>query len=162
MIKNNSLERHPLALVADLRDKVYEATGLPPRYQKMIGPRKLNIDDSTLETKTLTDLGIQDRTSLMLLHSPMYQKEKDAYEQLKVIEKELVGLGDSIRSRTTEAKKPGFAAEMATRVCCRLDAVDVAGSTELRAERKELIRRAEGLEGVAVEAEAAALEDASC
>ena len=67
--------------VSDLRTKVYDATGLPPRFQKLIGPQKLNINyynendeqyDSTLKTKTLSELGIKDRTKLMLLHSPIY------------------------------------------------------------------------------------------
>ena len=144
--------------VADLRTKVSEATGLPPRFQKFIGPQKLNITfhnenddmhDSSLETMSLSDLGIKDRTKLMLLHSPVYQTEKESYEKLKKVEADIVGLESSIRDSTSEAQKEGFVAEMVTRICCRLDAIDVAGSKELRAQRKELIQRAEGLETVA-------------
>jgi hypothetical protein len=155
--------------VTDLRAKVYEATGLPPRFQKLIGPQKLNInycynendehnyDNDTLGTKTLSDLGIKDRTKLMLLHSPIYQNEKDSYEKLKQVEDEIVALEKSIRSNDTSGesskRREGVVSEMVTRVCCRLDDIDVAGSKELRAPRKELIKKAEGLEGVA-EAEA--------
>ena len=151
--------------VTDLRTKVYEATGLPPRFQKLIGPQKLNInyysenddnhDNDTLGTRSLSDLGIKDRTKLMLLHSPLYQNEKDSYETLKQVEDEIVELERSIRSGESSKQKEGFVSEMVTRVCCRLDAIDVAGSKELRAHRKELIQTAEGLEGVVAEAEAA-------
>jgi hypothetical protein len=151
--------------VTDLRTKVYEATGLPPRFQKLIGPQKLNInyysenddnhDNDTLGTRSLSDLGIKDRTKLMLLHSPLYQNEKDSYETLKQVEDEIVELERSIRSGESSKQKEGFFSEMVTRVCCRLDAIDVAGSKELRAHRKELIQTAEGLEGVVAEADAA-------
>lgn len=152
--------------VTDLRTKVYEATGLPPRFQKLIGPQKLNInyysenddnhhDNDTLGRRTLSDLGIKDRTKLMLLHSPIYQNEKDSYEILKQVEDEIMELERSIRSGESSKQKEGFVSELVTRVCCRLDAIDVAGSKELRAHRKELIKKAEGLEGVVAEAEAA-------
>lgn len=155
--------------VTDLRKKVYEAIGLPPRFQKLIGPQKLNINylpendakyDADLGTRTLSDLGIQDRTKIMLLHSPIYQSEKDAYETLKKVEGEIVAFENIIRTNAKETERRGFVSEMVTRICCRLDAVDLAGSKELRAERKELIRRAEGLEGVAA-AEATKRSNAS-
>ena len=155
--------------VSDLRTKVYDATGLPPRFQKLIGPQKLNINyydendeqyDSTLKTKTLSELGIKDRTKLMLLHSPIYQSERDTYEKLTEVEKDIHELETRIRDRASETTKPGFVSEMATRFCCRLDAIDVAGSKELRAQRKELIQRAEGLEGIA--AAESAKQSAEC
>ena len=144
--------------VADLRTKVCEATGVPPRFQKFVGPQKLIITfrsendamyDASLETKSLSDLGIKDRTKLMLLNSPIYQSEKESYEKLKKVEEDIVGLESRIRSSTNETRREGFVAEMVTRFCCRLDAIDVAGSKELRAQRKELIQRAEALEAVA-------------
>jgi hypothetical protein len=35
---------------------------------------------------------------------------------------------------------------MVTRICCKLDEVDTKGSENLRAQRKELIRKAESME----------------
>ena len=145
--------------VADLRTKVFEATGLPPRFQKFIGPQKLIIcnsgdGNSTINSnneienqKSMADLGIKDRTRLMLLHSPLYQTEKDTYEQLKAIQDEIKTLEASIQEKKPEVlQKQGYVSEMVTRICCRLDAIETAGSKDLRAHRKELIQTAEGLE----------------
>jgi hypothetical protein len=143
-----------------LREKVSEATGLPPRFQKLIGPQKLNINsypendeknhDPSLGTRTLSELGIRDRTKLMLLHSPVYQIEKDTYEQLEAARDEILRLETSIKDQTKESRKSGYVSEMITRICCRLDAIDVAGSSHLRAQRKELIQKADALEGLSV------------
>ena len=146
--------------VTDLRTKVFEATGLPPRYQRLIGPQGLRInyndddDDNrdtnpTFGTRTLSELGIKDRTKLMLLHSPLYASEKDSYEKLRQVEREIDELENSIRSSDTkndDTKRPGFVSEMVTRICCRLDDIDVGTSKALRTQRKELIKKAEGLE----------------
>mmetsp|Transcript_17183 Transcript_17183/g.37592 ORF Transcript_17183/g.37592 Transcript_17183/m.37592 type:complete len:187 (+) Transcript_17183:151-711(+) len=159
--------------VDDLRTKVFEATGLPPRFQKLIGPQRLNINyiddedddkyDAVLGNRTLAELGIKDRTKLMLLHSPLYSSEKDAYEKLQRVRQEINELDRSIRNGTnTETKKPGFVSEIATRICCRLDVIDVAGSKALRAQRKELIQKAEGLEAVAAAEVAKEKESTQC
>eukprot|EP00536_Pseudo-nitzschia_multiseries_P003754 jgi/Psemu1/323170/estExt_fgenesh1_pg.C_590018 len=143
--------------VDELRTKVCEATGLPPRFQNLIGPQRLSINcfdeeddryDATLGSKTLAELGIKDRTKLMLLHSPLYSIEKDTYEQLRRVEDEINELERSIRSNARDTQKPGFVSEMITRFCCRLDVIDVAGSKALRAQRKALIQKAEGLETI--------------
>lgn len=141
--------------VNGLRTKIFEATGLPPRFQKLIGPQKLNIThcdedddkyDPAFETKSLSDLGIKDRTKLMLLHSPLYAIEKDTYEKLRTVEDEINELDTNIRIGSKDTKRKGFVHEMVTRICCKLDAIDVSASKALRAQRKELIRKAEGLE----------------
>ncbi len=132
--------------VEDLFQAVSEQTGIPPMYQKFVGPQKLNITYSEdLAAKSLADLGIQDRTKLMLLHSPNYQAEKDTYEQLKAVEAEIANLEASILKN---AQKEGYVAEMVTRICCKLDAIDTSGSQGLRAHRKKLIQTAEGLEAL--------------
>ena len=162
--------------VDDLRTKVFEATGLPPRFQKLIGPQRLNINhldedddkcDAALGARTLAELGIKDRTKLMLLHSPLYSSEKDAYEKLQRVREEIDELDRSLRNRNggtnnNETKNPGFVSEIATRICCRLDGIDVAGSEALRAQRKELIQKAEGLEAIAAAQLAKEKESAEC
>jgi len=143
--------------VDDLRAKVCEATGLVPRFQKLIGPQKLNINyfeedddryDASLGTKTLAELGIKDRTKLMLLHSPLYSSERDTYDKLRQVEDDINELERNIRSNAKDIQKSGLVSEMITRFCCRLDVIDVAGSKALRAQRKALIQRAERLETI--------------
>ena len=164
--------------VTDLRTKVYEATGLPPRYQNLIGPQKLKINyyddndddkyDATLGTKTLSELGIKDRTKLMLLHSPLYASEKDSYEKFRQVEREIDDLerntNTNTNTNTNDEKKKNqlFVSEMVTRICCRLDTIQVSGSAALRAQRKELIKKAEGLEAAAVKAASQAAERFEC
>ena len=132
--------------VEGLFQAIEEQTGLPSRYQKLIGPQKLNITyEDDLITKSLADLGIKNRTKLMLLHSPNYQAEKDTYEQLQAVEQEIANLRESIKQ---QAQKEGYVAEMVTRICCKLDAIDTSGSQGLRAHRKKLIQTAEGLEAL--------------
>ncbi len=143
--------------VADLRIKVYKETGLPPRFQKFLGPQRLNItykEENDLADTTLAELKIQDRTRLMLLHSPNYQTEKDIYQQLLRVDQEISKLETSIRNHTKETQNTKYVPEMVTRICCKLDAIDVAGSKDLRAHRKELIRKAEQLESYAADTSA--------
>ena len=135
--------------VADLRLKVAERTGVPPRFQKFLGPQKLNITFSErgdLAEKSLADLGIQDRSRLLLLHSPNYQMEKDVYKQLLKVQDEINTLKKNIRNHSNETQPPKYVAEMVTRICCKLDAIDTVGSKDLRKHRKELIQKAEQLE----------------
>jgi len=159
--------------VSDLQKKIHEATGLPPRYQRLIGPRGMKInwnnddgdgdsdgDDKNEVTSgmiTLSELGIENRTKLMLLHSPFYAIEKDVYEQLREIEREIDDMESNIQrsyhssdnnDNQDQLQRPIQVSEMVTRICCKLDAVDIKGSKALRSQRKELIRKAEGLETV--------------
>ena len=145
--------------VDDLRARIHEATGVAPRYQKLVGPRRLVLDYRDGESEqhhcaleggtSLSGAGIVGRTKLLLLHSGLYAAEKDAREALEAIEGEIDALEASIRGGSAATKKAGFVAEMVTRLCCKLDAVDPRGSGAMRAKRKELIQRAEGLEALA-------------
>mmetsp|Transcript_20830 Transcript_20830/g.51663 ORF Transcript_20830/g.51663 Transcript_20830/m.51663 type:complete len:176 (-) Transcript_20830:95-622(-) len=135
--------------VADLRLKVAERTGVPPRFQKFLGPQKLNItynEECDLAEKSLADLRIQDRTRLLLLHAPNYQMEKEGYQQLLKVQDEINILEKNIRNHSKETEQPKYVAEMVTRICCKLDAIDTVGSKDLRKHRKELIQKAEQLE----------------
>ena len=159
--------------VSVLQKEIHKATGLPPRYQRLIGPRGLKInwnnddgngdgndDDKNEVTSgmiTLSELGIENRTKLMLLHSPFYAIEKDVYEQLRGIEQEIDDLESNIQrsynssdnnENQNQLQRPIQVSEMVTRICCKLDTVDIKGSKALRLQRKELIKKAEGLETV--------------
>mmetsp|Transcript_20833 Transcript_20833/g.51665 ORF Transcript_20833/g.51665 Transcript_20833/m.51665 type:complete len:168 (-) Transcript_20833:120-623(-) len=98
--------------VADLRLKVAERTGVPPRFQKFLGPQKLNItynEECDLAEKSLADLRIQDRTRLLLLHAPNYQMEKEGYQQLLKVQDE-INILEKKHSKSLERNR-------ATKVC---------------------------------------------
>ena len=150
--------------MAELMTKIYNSTGIIPRYQRLIGPRGLKIDSNNDNSndngnggdeKTLFEIGIKDRTKLILMHSPLYSNEKDSYEKLIGIEKEINDLENSILTRESinndhnnDHKKPIVVSEMVTRICCKLDLVDTVGSIFIRLKRKELIKKVEGLETI--------------
>ena len=150
--------------MAELMTKIYNSTGIIPRYQRLIGPRGLKIDSNNDNSndngnggdeKTLFEIGIKDRTKLILMHSPLYSNEKDSYEKLIGIEKEINDLENSILIReninnnnNSDHKKPIVVSEMVTRICCKLDLVDTVGSIFIRLKRKELIKKVEGLETI--------------
>ena len=152
--------------MAELMTKIYNSTGIIPRYQRLIGPRGLKIDSNNDNSndngnggdeKTLFEIGIKDRTKLILMHSPLYSNEKDSYEKLIGIEKEINDLENSILIRESinnnndhnnDHKKPIVVSEMITRICCKLDLVDTVGSIFIRLKRKELIKKVEGLETI--------------
>ena len=152
--------------MAELMTKIYNSTGIIPRYQRLIGSRGLKIDSNNDNSndndngnggdeKTLFEIGIKDRTKLILMHSPLYSNEKDSYEKLIGIEKEINDLKNSILIRESinndnnnDHKKPIVVSEMVTRICCKLDLVDTVGSIFIRLKRKELIKKVEGLETI--------------
>jgi hypothetical protein len=148
--------------MAELMTKIYNSAGLIPRYQRLIGPRGLKIDSNNDndngggggDEKTLFEIGIKDRTKLILMHSPLYTNEKDSYEKLIEIEKEIndlensILIRESINNNNNNHKKPIVVSEMVTRICCKLDLVDTVGSIFIRLKRKELIKKAEGLETI--------------
>ena len=126
--------------VGELKDNIFEETGLPPPYQRLIS-RAAKLED---DSHTLKKAGLSDRTKLMLLHSPLYAQEKDVYEKLMAISKEIDDLKASVHDDNTMEQK--FVSEMVTRLCCKLDGVETAGSDNLRSVRKKLLRKAEGIE----------------
>jgi hypothetical protein len=138
--------------MAELMTKIHNSTGLIPRYQRLIGPRGLKIDSNNDndngggggDEKTLFEIGIKDRTKLILMHSPLYTNEKDSYE--KLIEIRESNNDNNNNNNNNNNHKPIVVSEMVTRICCKLDLVDTVGSTFIRSQRKELIKKAEGLE----------------
>ena len=115
--------------------------GLPVKYQRLL-TRGIKLDDSDEQVnQTLHEIGIVHRTKIILMHSPIYAKEKDIYNKLIEIEKEIIEL-----EKESSTKEPIVISELGTRICCKLDQIDVMGSTTLRTKRKELIQQVERLE----------------
>ena len=94
----------PTATIAQLKSKIEEQTDLPTPYQRLIAKRKKMDDDSMIlgESKTVTTtsttnsnsdrnnnqvvekrgIGLTDQTKILLLHSSLYQHDKDGLAQL--------------------------------------------------------------------------------
>eukprot|EP00980_Cylindrotheca_fusiformis_P029152 scaffold22740_cov139-Cylindrotheca_fusiformis.AAC.6 len=123
--------------IGDLKREIERLTNIPAMYQHLLARgKKLDMDQLTLE-----EAGIEDRTKIMLLHNAAYASEKGGYDVLARLQREIADL---------EAKKEEtpshVTSELVTRICCKLDAVDIQGSENLRALRKQLLRRAEGID----------------
>ena len=87
-------------------------------------------------------IGLEDRTKLLLLHSPLYATDKEGVETLKGIHAEIDKVDAGRRSREMDNKTVH---ELITQLCCKCDEVETNGSEALRMMRKETIRRAEGV-----------------
>eukprot|EP00566_Odontella_aurita_P027062 CAMPEP_0113534104 /NCGR_PEP_ID=MMETSP0015_2-20120614/4979_1 /TAXON_ID=2838 /ORGANISM="Odontella" /LENGTH=171 /DNA_ID=CAMNT_0000433239 /DNA_START=56 /DNA_END=571 /DNA_ORIENTATION=- /assembly_acc=CAM_ASM_000160 len=125
----------PTASVRDVKSRVAADTPLPSQYVLLLcRGKKLTDDDATL-----AELGIKDRTRLMLLHGPEYGRDKVGVEKLQVVLNELKDL------ERNDAVEPKVIDEMVTRACIKLDGIDVSGSDALRALRKDTLKRAEDL-----------------
>ena len=136
-----TMREYASASVADLQSRIQEATGIPTCYQRLLA-RGHSLEDGRA---TLEELGLKDRTMILLLHSPEYAQEKSGYETLMSISQELSALDEKLQDES-QAMEPKMVSEMVTLICCKLDAIDTAGSTNLRTLRKGLIRKAEQLE----------------
>jgi len=125
------------ATVMELKQRIEQETRVPVEYQNLLAMGK-KLDDGSI---SLAEAGIQDRTKIMLMHNERYGIEKEVFEALVKLEDEIKDLASK-----KETMKPIIVREMVTKICCRLDAVDVMGSETLRARRKGLLKRAESLD----------------
>jgi hypothetical protein len=120
-----------------LKQEIETRTALPTIYQRLLARgTKLEVEDATL-----AEAGLQDRTRIMLLHNALYSKEKDGFESLSLLAKQIDEL--AAKKKTTPAN---VRSELITRICCRLDDIDTMGSENLRTLRKELIQKAENMD----------------
>jgi len=146
-----SLELDPdSTTVANLKAAIEEQTGLPPVYQRLLA-RSTKLDDAAASELSLSEAGLKDRTKIMLLHSAIFAQEKEGFAALQSISKEMQDLSDRVKKQSGEdlpqpAFEPEAVSEFVTRLCCRLDEIDTAGSENLRAQRKALLKRAEQIE----------------
>jgi len=78
---------------------------------------------------SLSEFGIKDRTRLLVMHTAIYHREKEALDKLTDLRRQ----AEQIDQSTPNAE------ELYTQLLCKLDAVDVSSSDWLRAQRKEQI-----------------------
>lgn len=123
--------------IGGLKQEIEQNTGIPAFYQRLLARgSKLDCNEITLE-----EAKIKDRTRIMLLHNELYGQEKEGFEALEAVSREIEDL-----ARKKESTSPTVLTELVTRLCCRLDGIDTAGSSNLRRKRKDLIRKAENLD----------------
>ncbi|CAJ1933886.1 unnamed protein product [Cylindrotheca closterium] len=132
-----SFDMEDTSTVADLQTEISKKTKIPAIYQRLLARGK-KFDISNL---TLAEAGIEHRTKIILMHSAMYAQEKEGFEVLSKLSEEIDDLHAKKDSTPTNEMS-----EFITRICCKLDEVDVKGSENLRAQRKELIRKAESMD----------------
>jgi hypothetical protein len=131
------------ASVLDVKAHIETLTSLPCPYQRLLSRgKKLDQDNATLSS-----CGILDRTKLMLLHNELYTNDKEGIAALLAIEQEVTQLSEAQRRGYSTDKDDGVALhEAVTRICCKLDAVEIHGSEYLRSMRKKILAKAEALE----------------
>lgn len=122
--------------IGGIKAAVYQASGLHPSYQRLLMRGKAFDDDSL----SVLEAGINDRTRLMLMHSAAYSNDAAAAEAIGKISQEIDALQRSVESQLLA---PAARDEMATQLCCRLDAVTVGESETLRELRRTQLRRCE-------------------
>lgn len=122
----------PEAPVSTIKAAVEASTGLPACYVRLLQRGKALDDDEA----TASACGVLDRTKLMLMHTPAYARDAVALEALSAIGKEI----DALAAAPAQARE-----ELATQLCCRLDAVEVGDSESLRTLRRQALLRCEQL-----------------
>ena len=152
----HSLEMHfpSQATTHDLQTNIEHLTGLATAYQRIIIKGKTITateagDDAS--TTTLSQLGLSagSISKGMLMCTPAYKADQKALEQIKTLNNEL----DMVLQRKQHPDKMekdilsnGAVSELITSICCKLDAVDVSGSSTLRDMRKKVLHRAEEID----------------
>jgi len=127
--------------VADVKAEVERQTSLPCGYQRLLARGKKLDDDAA----TLSSLGIQNRTRIMLLHNEAYNQDREGFEAIRKLSNEI---DETIAS--ANATEKGMSSieihERVTQICCKLDGIDTHGSETLRVMRKQAVVKAESLD----------------
>jgi hypothetical protein len=132
-----TLEVESSLTVGEMKQRIEDDTEIPVEYQRLLARgSKLDNNDSTLASE-----GIKDRTKIMLIHSALYAQEKEGFEALSKLSKEIDDL-----AAEKDSSSPISIHELVTIICCRLDDVDTKGSSNLRSKRKNLLAKAEALD----------------
>mmetsp|Transcript_36953 Transcript_36953/g.89774 ORF Transcript_36953/g.89774 Transcript_36953/m.89774 type:complete len:158 (+) Transcript_36953:152-625(+) len=132
-----TLDMEGTSTIAALQEEIAKETQIPAIYQRLLARGK-KFDISNL---TLVEAGIEHRTKIMLMHNALYAQEKEGFEVLSKLSQEIDNLHSKRASTPTN-----MLSELITRICCKLDEVDVKGSENLRAQRKALLQKAESMD----------------
>jgi hypothetical protein len=132
-----TLKTEASTTIGALKQEIERQTNVPAIYQRLLARgKKLEADNLSLK-----EAGLEDRTKIMLLHNPSYVQEKEGYEILSQLAEEI----DDLESKK-DSTPNDVISEFVTRICCKLDAVEIKGSENLRGLRKALLRKAQGID----------------
>ena len=140
----------PSSTVLELKSEIERLTSLPPQYQRLVAKRKRMDDDAMVlggghassPPGVVVGMGLEDGAKVMLLHSPLYEEDRDGIGKLMEHIREIDRIDDAMRSGNMDDRT---VQELIIQVCCKLDCVETNGSEALRTMRKSTIRRAEGV-----------------
>mmetsp|Transcript_21494 Transcript_21494/g.36924 ORF Transcript_21494/g.36924 Transcript_21494/m.36924 type:complete len:200 (-) Transcript_21494:314-913(-) len=138
------------ATLADLKDEIEQKTDLPSPYQRLVAKRKKLDDDTMVLGPTIMDgntivsmgIGFEDDTKILMMHSPLYEQDKEGIEKLTGLMEEIDKVDTGRRNRDMNNTT---VQELIIQVCCKIDAVETNGSEALRKMRKQTIKKAENV-----------------
>jgi len=147
-LKPIDMDATATATLGDLKKEIEQRTRLLSPYQKLVAKRKKMDDDTmvlgptVMEQNTIVNMriGLEDRTKIILLHSPLYAQDKEGVETLLTLGKDIDRIDTGRRNRDMNNK---LVQELIIQVCCKIDAVETNGSDALRKMRKMTVKRAE-------------------
>ena len=102
----------------------------------VLGPTVLDGNNSIV----CIGIGLEDKTKILLLHSPSYENDREGITKLSELAKEIDKIDIARRKRDMDNKT---LQELVIQICCKIDAVETNGSESLRRMRKSTIHRAE-------------------
>eukprot|EP00545_Synedropsis_sp_CCMP1620_P012956 CAMPEP_0119005922 /NCGR_PEP_ID=MMETSP1176-20130426/2009_1 /TAXON_ID=265551 /ORGANISM="Synedropsis recta cf, Strain CCMP1620" /LENGTH=153 /DNA_ID=CAMNT_0006957781 /DNA_START=21 /DNA_END=482 /DNA_ORIENTATION=+ len=136
-----TLELDATDTIGSLKERIEKETMLPAIYQRLLTRgKKLDNNDAS----TLSDLGIEHRTKLMLLHNEYYAQDKEGIDALSPLIKDIAEL-----EKAGDDKPSNEIHELVTQICCKLDGVEANGSERIRALRKQALMRAQAIDKAA-------------
>lgn len=143
----------PTTTLGNLKNEIERKTSIPPSYQRLVAKRKKMDDDSMvlgttaavatnngIATTSPTGIGLENRTKILLFHSPLYEKDKEGIEKLIILSKEIDRIDTDRQNYIIDNNT---VQELIIQVCCKLDCVETHGSEALRKMRKSTILKAE-------------------
>mmetsp|Transcript_12344 Transcript_12344/g.19677 ORF Transcript_12344/g.19677 Transcript_12344/m.19677 type:complete len:103 (+) Transcript_12344:2-310(+) len=87
-------------------------------------------------------IGFEDDTKILMMHSPLYEQDKEGIEKLTGLMEEIDKVDTGRRNRDMNNTT---VQELIIQVCCKIDAVETNGSEALRKMRKQTIKKAENV-----------------
>lgn len=126
------------ATINDVKAEIDRQISLPAPYQQLIARGK-NLDQNG--DVSLESLEIKNRTSMVLLHNQAYARDQVGVTAITELQREI----DELAAKAQDTP-PNVVHEIVTQICCKLDAIDVSGSEQLRYLRKQAIAKVEGID----------------
>lgn len=147
--------------LGQLKREIEKRTSIPAPYQRLVAKRKIMDDDSMILGSPITStavldgsgntitptaptkgFGLENRTKILLFHSPLYEQDREGIDKLITLSKEIDRIETDRQNHVIDNKT---VQELIIQVCCKLDCVETHGSEALRKVRKSTIVKAEAV-----------------